>query len=634
MAISDLVTSKSASTIVNNLKVTLATPAAGLTPSTFTAMIGINQGSALQIAAPVQDTLSQLGNIAYSNSSANVQANAAITSLTTLQSSLGFGNSPNHAAFGDFLNQAHSHIQDATDLRNSTDFIANLNYSDFGAGITDMGSSADRGMSNVLGNLPSAGAIISGTGSMFNGVDLKNFGTPTGLVQSLQNNKLSNATDVNQILATNGVDLNNLDDPVYQDQISNSLTTITDPTTLNVVANQFGVTPPGGLPSYNGNDSSLYTNNAFAGAASSAGSTLEGTVTQGSSTASTAFGSGQAPSVVGAGGIQNLAQLSDPTKLTPTSDISGLTSGVSGLTTHLTDLGASTLKDSSQAPDLFGQIKSVSTPLAAATFPSLGGLIGDHQSIIDNMTGTGSGPKGLPNMTDFTEHLSGGPSITSFLQNVTTDAAAAISALTSSIANATSLWSTAGVDFTSPVSNNLGSSMGFAQNLHKFGADTGGSGIGDVLNNLANPSTPYGEAIKASLAEGRNKQLLQDNGIKPIVTTPPDPAPGKVNVDFPITVSRDFQRTSGGTVTIEAVANSSTDSLWRVINGGQTTASSQFGPYAVMFTGTYDAVYATVKANPNSSDPTQSAYTILQSLPQMKAELDAQLSGGSPQAVG
>ena len=636
MAISDLVTSKSSSTLINGLKVTLATPGSGLTPSTFTAMIGINQGSALQLAAPVQATLSQLANIAASNSSANTAAAAALSSLTTLHTGLGFGGTPNHAAFGDYLNQAHGHIQDARELRSSSDFMANLNYNDLGAGIKDMGSSADRGISNVLGNLPASGALMAGTGTMFKGVDLKNFGTPTGLVQSLQTNGLANATDVNQLLVKNGVDLNNLNDPIYQDQIKNTLSGIKDPTTLNVVSDQFGVNPFAGLPSYNGNDSSLYTNNAFAGAASSASSTVQGAVTQATSTASTAFGAAQAPEV-GIGGLQSLATLSDPTTLSNPTDIAGITGGTKELTTHLTDLGATTLKDSSQATGLFGQIKSVSTPLHAAAFPSLGGLISGNQSLIDGLTGTGTGPKGLPCMQDFTQHLSGGPSITSFLQSVTSNATAAISALTASIANATSLFTLAGVDFTNPVKNTLGSSMNFAQNLHKFGADTSGSGIGDILHNMANTSTPYGEAIKASLVEGRNKQLLQDNGVRPLVTTPPAPAPGKVNVDFPITISRRFDRppgsVTGSYVTVEATATGSNvwDRTWKIINGETTTKAGK-PPYSVLYSGDYSTLL--IASAQQSNDVTSTAPQIYAALPDMKAELEAQLSGGSPQAIG
>jgi hypothetical protein len=634
MAISDLVTSKSATSIIEGLKATLATPAPSLTPSTFTAMIGINQGSALQLAAPVQATMSQLANIAASNSSANVQAAAALSSLTSFQSGLGFSGTPNHAAFGDFLNQAQGHIKNATDLRTSTDFMANINYSDFGAGITDMGSSADRGMVNQLGSLSGAGAAMLSTGSIFNGISVKSFGTPSGLVEALNNNKLGNASGVNDLLAKNGVPLDDLNNPVYTDQINQVMGSVTNPAIINTAATQFGITDPyGGLPSYNGSDSSLNTQNAFSGAAASA--TVTGVTTVGSSTASTAFGATAAP-VVGTGGIQSLKDLSDPSKLANPADTAGF-SGVSALTTHLSDLGARSVKDASQAPDLFGQIQSVTTPLHSAAFPSLSGLISDHQSIIDNMTGTGSGPKGLPNMTDFTQHLAGGPSITSFLQTVGSNASAAISALTASIATATSLFIKAGADFTAPVKNTLGSSMNFAQNLHKFGADNSGSGIGDILHNMANTSTPYGEAIKASLAEGKNSRLLSDNGVSPLTTAPPPPVGKTSPVNFPITVSRRFDRppgsVTGSYVTIEATATgrNNWDQVWKIING-ETTTKAGNPPYAELFSGSYIKLYtATLQIK---DDQTTAAPQIWEALPMMKAELDSQLSGGSPSVTG
>jgi len=691
MASDILVSAKSATSVTEGLNVTLATPSSGLTPSTFTAMLGINQGSALQIAQPVQDTLTKLSNIAYSNSSANVQANAAIASLTSFQSNLGFGGSPNHAAFGDFLNQAHGHIQTATDLRNSTDFMANLNYSDLGPGITDMGSSAERGMTNTLGNLPSAGALMAGTGSMYSGVNLSNFGTATGLVKSLQNNSLANATKVNQLLVNNGVDLNNIDDPVYQDQINNCLATINDPTTVNVVADQFNVSPPGGLPEWNGDDSSLYdTSSQTINNTSSApnggfpitvtqvispggtGATynITGTASSAVNTIYSVSGTQGAFSTSGnydavyndisdlltstnvsgletdysailtsladvktsltakvEGGVVSLATLADPTKLVPSTSIPGLTGGTSALTTHLTDLGASILNDASQAPALFNQIQTPATPLTTAAFPSLSGLITSHQSTIDSMTGTGTGPKGLPSMHDFTQHVAGGPSITSFLQTVGSNPATAISALTASISNAQSLFTTAGVDFTSPVKNTLGSSMNFAQNLHKFGADTSGSGVGDVLHNLANPNTPYGESIKASLAEGRNKQLLQDNGIAPINTTPPPDTPNKTNVNFPVTVSRRIDRTDApGYGTVDAVAISNTNITYTVTNGNVASPPpGNFPPYQVVISGSYDSIVAHLKGAFGN--------IVVAAMPSIQAELNSQLSGGSPQAT-
>lgn len=631
MALQDLVTSKSATTIVENLKVTLATPAAALTPSTFTAMIGISQGSALSLAAPVQSTLAKLAEVAGSNSSANVQAAAALSSLNSFHSSLGFGGTPNHAAFGSFLNQMNTHVKDSMEVRKATDFMANMSYGDFGAGIKDMGSMADRGMSNVLGSVPSVGDAMTSAGTMFNGVDVKDFGSPLGLVKSLQSNKLANATGVNEKLTAAGVDLNDLDNPVYAEKISMVMGNINDPAAITAAANQFGVANPfAGLPSAGANNS---LNSAAASITGGATGAVTGSVTQGSSTASTALGAALAPAV-GTGGIQSLKDLSDPAKLNP-SATSGLTGGISGLTTQLKDLGAGSIVNASAASGLFGQIQSIKTPLAAATFPSLGGLIKDNQGTIDSMTGAGSGPKGLPSMSDFTQHVSGGPSMTNFLKNVSTDAGAAISALTSSIAGASSLIAKAGIDLTAPVANSLGSSMSFAQNLHKFGADNSSSGIGDVLHNLANTSTAYGESIKSSLAEGKNNKLLADNGISPVTTTPPPPEPGAINVEYPITISRQFPRppgsVTGSYVTIEAVATSPTQVGWTIINGETSTKDGR-PPFSRGNTINYATMYEA--ARQAKDDPTSTGPQVYPALPQMKAELDAQMSGKTPKALG
>ena len=75
------------------------------------------------------------------------------------------------------------------------------------------------------------------------------------------------------------------------------------------------------------------------------------------------------------------------------------------------------------------------------------------------------------------------------------------------------MFSTAGVDLTSPPPAGLGSAKNFATSLHKFGTN---SEISGLLGNMAMPNTPYGDSIKASLAEGRNLNLLQQNGIQPL----------------------------------------------------------------------------------------------------------------------
>jgi hypothetical protein len=299
-------------------------------------------------------------------------------------------------------------------------------------------------------------------------------------------------------------------------------------------------------------------------------------------------------------------------------------------------MGAGTVADAGAAGSLFSQIQSIQTPLHSTAFPTLNSLVTANQGTIDSLTGTGTGPVGLPSMSDFTQHLSGGPSITSFLQTVGTNAGAAISALTASLVGAESLVVTAGIDPTSPPPNTLGAAMGFAKNLHKFGADSSGSGVADILHNLADTATAEGEAIKASLAEGKNNKLLLKNGIPPITTTPPPPVGQESTVEYPITISRRYDRPasslSGGYVTIEAIASAPSEVIWRIIYGDTTTAVSGFIPYAVMFTGTYDAAYAAAKEQ--ASNPATVGAQVIIALPQMKAELESQVSGKSPKALG
>lgn len=535
----NLVTSQAGSVVAENQRVTLGTASASITPSTAMAMIGINKNEALAIDANVVAAKAKLTNISANvggvYSAAEVSAaTAALSSLNSLQSSLGFGSSPNQAGFGSFLSQAHNHVKDSISLRQSTDFMANSSYSEFGSGITNMSSSVDRGLTNQIGSFKGAGAAMASTGTMFNGIDIKNFSSPTGLVQSLQNNKLANATGVNQKLVDAGVNLNDLDNPVYKDQIANVLGSIKDPTAINVTADQMNITNPfAGLPSYSGDDASLYnTQNALGGSSArppvattvpTAGTSTFGAptttgfpTTQGYSTQGGSFGSNQIEGQVG-GGIQSLKDLSDYTKLANPSDTAGF-AGADALSNKFKDLGAGSIANAGAAPDFFSKIQTVSTTEMDASHPTLSNLIKSNQSNFDSMTGTGNGPRGLPSIFDFAQHVSGGPDVTVFNSSGTN--VAAITAFNNSITKATSLWTTAGVDLTSPAPNSLGSSMAFATNLHKYGADKSGSSIAEVLTNMANNSSKFGESIKASLAEGNNNKLLQLNGIGPIQTNP------------------------------------------------------------------------------------------------------------------
>ena len=97
-----LVTSQAGSVVAENQHVTLGTASAAITPSTAMAMIGINKNEALAIDANVVAAKDKLSNISANvggvYSAAEVSAaTIALGSLNSLQSSLGFGGSPNQA---------------------------------------------------------------------------------------------------------------------------------------------------------------------------------------------------------------------------------------------------------------------------------------------------------------------------------------------------------------------------------------------------------------------------------------------------------------------------------------------------------------------------------------------------------
>ena len=211
--------------------------------------------------------------------------------------------------------------------------------------------------------------------------------------------------------------------------------------------------------------------------------------------------------------MKNLADLSDPTKLANPASITGLTASPSTMANKFSDMGCG-FSDVSKVSSTLGALSKPSVPSLDSYAPSLKSLMSSHQSAIQSMTGTGTGPMGVPSITDFTHAVSGGPEINAIANGASdTDS---LTALNTSLAKSNSLFTTAGIDFTTPPSNNLSTSMNFATNLHKYGADTSGSGIGDVLSGIAVPNSPFGDSIKNSLAEGQNMSALQNIGVSPL----------------------------------------------------------------------------------------------------------------------
>jgi hypothetical protein len=465
-----LVTSKAGSVVAENLKLSLATPAGSITPSTLTAMAGIAKGEALDLAPTVKNAMSAI-DAKLNTLNPNVdgalitQITSAKNNLMNLQASLGVTGDPgssNLGNFGSIISQAQGHIQDATEIKSVEKFLANSNFSDFGSGITNMSSLTTGGLDGQFGSLTAAASAMSAAGPCFDMSNPGSIGTGSGLVDKLKSAKLGNFSGLNQALAANGVDLDSIDDPVYSETITKTLSSINDPKILKDVTTQLGISPPGD--------------------------------------------------------IKNLNDLTDLTKLASPGDVAGLKGGLTGIATKFSDLGAN-FPNPSAAVNMLKNIEVPSIPLlnsAASSLPSfMSGLAPDIKSLTGSGVGLSAlnGADGLPNITDFTHAVSGGPELAALAASGNNMTVAQITALENSLSKSQALLSKAGLDLSELPGTNLSTSLTFATSLHKYGA-TGGD-VADTLKSMARAGNPFGDSIKASLAEGKNKALMMANGIKP-----------------------------------------------------------------------------------------------------------------------
>ena len=552
-----IASARSMTTVADGQYVAIGMPKAALTPATLTAMVGMAQGggAAIDLAPKVTQAMNNLQTVASSSDyPANVNAANALSALTTVQSKL--FNKNDAGGFGTIVGKIQSHIANSNDVLNTTNFLSNSSYSDFGSGITDMSSMGDRGLTNILGSLPGAGKAMASTGTMFNGIDVKNFGTPSGMVEALTKNKLANATGVNQKLIEAGVDLNDIHNPVYADKISSVLTNIKDPAAINATAEQFKINNPfAGLPSYTGSDSSLYKTpdfltggsgtaptattvptagtSAFGAPTTTGFPTASGTRRQGGS-----FGSEQIQGQTGTG-IQGLKDLSDYTKTANPADTAGF-AGMGELTTKFKDMGGGTIIDSLNAPSFFGSIQKVPTPLVNSAHPTLNSLMSSHSSTIQNLIGSSN----VPTAQDFLGPVAGSAELDALAEGVTDDRVAALNTkLTTTDAFLTKADITT---VTSSATQSLSGVMGFATKLPIYGKETSEGSIGIMLSNMANTSTKYGEAVKASLAEGKNNDLLGTNGMGPLKTNPFEGVPAYAGTDSSLATNAGAKIMGGG----------------------------------------------------------------------------------------
>ncbi len=552
-----IASARSMTTVADGQYVAIGMPKAGLTPATITAMVGMAQGNgvAIDLAANVKAAMDNLQTVASSSTyPANVNAQAALNTLTTVQSKL--FNKDDAGGFGTIVGKIQSHIANSNDVLNTTNFLSNSAYSDFGSGITDMSSMGDRGLTNILGSLPGAGKAMASTGTMFNGIDVKHFGTPSGMVEALTKNKLANATGVNQKLLEAGVDLNDIHNPVYADKISSVLTNIKDPAAINATAEQFEINNPfAGLPAYQGTDSSLYKTPDFltggsgtaptattiptAGTSTFGAPTTTGFPTaQGTSRQGGSFGSEQIQGQTGTG-IQGLKDLSDYTKTANPADTAGF-AGMEQLTTKFKDMGGGTMLDTVKAPSFFANIQKVPTPLVNAAHPTLNSLMASHASTIQNLIGSST----VPTAQDFLGPVAGMGELDALAEGVTDDR---VTALNTRLSTTSGFLTKADITtVTSAATQSLSGVMGFATKLPTYGKEMNEGSVGTMLRNMANTSTKYGEAVKASLAEGKNNDLLGSNGMGPLKNNPFEGVPAYAGTDSSLATNAGAKIMGGG----------------------------------------------------------------------------------------
>ena len=243
-----------------------------------------------------------------------------------------------------------------------------------------------------------------------------------------------------------------------------------------------------------------------------------------------AIGADLAPEV-GVGGIQSLKDLADYSKTGDPSATAGLTGDLSTITQKFSDMGAGKLINASAAPAMFANIQNVPSILNNAANPTLKSLMDELTPNIQSMIGSGSGPNGIPTIKDFLGPVCGGGAFDKMIA----DGAPTpenVAALQAQINSAKSLFSVADIQkAANPATQTLGDAMNFAGSLHKWGKDQSEGGLGQSLREMANGANKYGEALKVSLAEGNNKNVLTANGIGPLKTNPFEGLPSQDPAD-------------------------------------------------------------------------------------------------------
>ena len=229
-------------------------------------------------------------------------------------------------------------------------------------------------------------------------------------------------------------------------------------------------------------------------------------------------------------GLQSLKDFTDINKIVSADNLQGVNTDLAGMGEKMKDLGAK-FKDSDAAKNLFDNVRVPAVPTYNKEFGNLKVMMDKFQSNLATISGTGTGPLGLPNMEDFFKPLSGGTEIDALVAE-TEVSATSINNVLSLVSKSQSLFNTAGVDVAATPPKNLGTLIQSATSLHKIGAETNGIGSANILNRLVMPNSEFGDAIKLSMAEGKNLKAMAAAGIAPPSYNPFENLPAGGDVDL------------------------------------------------------------------------------------------------------
>lgn len=255
----DLIASARSMTVVSDGQYNaIGLPKGGLTPATITAMTGFSLGEGLAKNWKVEAAISILQSLDVSDPNYS-NALAAASRLEALSDKIMDGGP---TVFMQRFNAARGHIGDSIELTKVTEFCKNQDLSKFGTGMNNMSDLTTNGIAGKLGDLNSVGAAFTSSGKLFNTTDMANFGTPQGLYNQISDNKMANATGLNDILSKNGIPSTGLNDPAVQEQVRNSFAGIKDDKQIAALGEQLEVANPfAGLPGVTGS-TSITENNA------------------------------------------------------------------------------------------------------------------------------------------------------------------------------------------------------------------------------------------------------------------------------------------------------------------------------------------------------------------------------------